>query len=127
MPDFHDRITDFCVGDDLDLRFKVTKIPSGQTVAEAWCTVKEDPDDADENAVFQKHITTVNDEGIGQIEDAGAAGTATLRFDWRKAETILFVPNEVYYHDIQIKLSGGLVSTPFKGLTFPKGQITISD
>lgn len=124
MPDFHDRITDFCVGDDLDIRRKITKIPAGQTVTEAWCTVKKDPEDADEDAVFQKHITGTNVAGVGQIEDDGDGGTAILRFDWTREDTLLFEPDGVLYHDIQIKTSANKISTPFKGLTLPKSQIT---
>jgi hypothetical protein len=123
MPDFRDRIKDFCVGDDFDLRCRVSKIPAGQTVTKAWLTIKIDENDLDAAAVIQKEITTANVAGVGQIEDAGATGTAVLRFDLTRTDTLLLTPDSPYFHDVQIK-SGNKISTPFKGMTIAKQQIT---
>jgi hypothetical protein len=127
MPDFHDRLTDFCVGDDVDLRCRVTRIPAGQTVAHAWLTIKNKLGDVDADAVLQKHITTVNQAGTGQIEDAGATGTAVLRFDLTNDDTMFLKPDSPYFHDVQIKTTAGKISTPFRGLTIAKAQVTIAE
>ena len=127
VPDFRDRIDDFCVGDDLDVRRTIRGIPAGQTVAEAWLTIKENEDDLDPAAIVQKNITTANVAGTGQIEDDGAGGTAILRFDLTRVDTLLLSPDSAYFHDVQIKTSGDKISTPFRGMTLAKKQYTIAE
>ena len=128
MPDFRDRIDVFCVGDDLDVRRTVRKIPAGQTVVEAWLTIKEDEEDSDAEAVLQKHITGTDVPGTGAIEADGSTDQiAVLRFDLTAADTLLLEADAPYFHDVQIKTSAGKLNTPFKGMTIAKQQITVSN
>lgn len=125
MPNFEGTITDFAVGDDITVERTITAVPSGQTITNAWFTVKRRISDTDAQAIFQKTITS-SLTSAGQIDDTGADGTAHLLFYILAAETVLLTPDSSYRYDIQVKLSGGTISTPELGFITAFPQITRS-
>lgn len=127
MPKFDDLIDKFCVGDDIEVRRTITRIPTGQTVSKAWLTIKTDIAHTDAEAVVQKEIDTNSVAGVGQIENTGGAGTAVLRFELTKTDTKLLAPGKSYYHDVQLLTSAGKISTPFRGKTAAKSQVTLAE
>lgn len=125
MPDFDDRIDSFSPGDDVDVRRIVTDLPTGQTVTNAWLTIKEKLEQMDTEAIISKAITTANQSGIGHIEDDGAGDlSATLRFDLREIDTKLLKPLRAYHHEVKIRTNANKVSRPFVGLTIAEDRVT---
>lgn len=92
----------------MEVRRTVSGIPSGLT--KAWLTIKTDKDDLDAAADLQKEITISEVVGTGHIEDAGAGGTATLRFDITGVETAALGYGRRYHYDIQVLDAGGPTS-----------------
>lgn len=126
MPSYESTITDFVAGDDFTIERTITLVPSGQTMINAWLTVKRRISDTDALAVFQKAITTSLIAGIGHIDDTGADGTGHVIFYLIAANTVLLTPYSEYRYDIQVKLSGGAISTPETGviIAFPQSTRT---
>jgi hypothetical protein len=124
MPNYEATITNFAAGDDLSIERTITTVPSGQTMSTAWLTVKRSVSDTDVQAVFQKEITSALVAGEGQIDDTGADGTAHLIFYLAAADTVLLTPLSDYRYDIQVKLSGGGISTPEIGVITAFPQMT---
>jgi len=112
-PTLNETITGFVTGDNLEVRRVITDLPAA--IATAWFTVKQSERQDDDDALIKKEITTSDDPGVGQVEDAGGAGSSgDLRFD--------FVPDDTesmgdlrWTYDIQLKLSTGEIYTPEKG------------
>jgi len=118
-------ITGLVAGDDWTIRRTVVAIPTGQSLVMAWFTVKNNVNDEDTAAVLQKEIDLADDPGVGQIEDSGAGdGTAVLRFDLTKDNTLLFKPYVKYEYDVQVKTSAGKYNTPDRGLLIANSQVT---
>lgn len=103
------------VGDDLDVLRTVEDIPSGLTLAKAYFTVKADLTDPDGSAVVQKTVTTASGAD-GQIEDAGADGTGTIRFILDNADTDA-MGNRWLDYDVVVVYSNG------KSETLEVGQV----
>jgi hypothetical protein len=111
-------------GNQFPIRRIITRIPAAVTVDEAWLTLKAGLTDADPG-LFQKHITTVNVAGTGQIEDNGAVRTnAKVRFDLLAADTTLMVAETQYYFDIKLLFSSGDLLTIERGLTSSEERVT---
>lgn len=124
MSTLTESITGFVVGDDLEIRRTVSELSA--PIAIAWLTVKLYAEQADEDAILQKEITTDDEAGIGQIENAGSAEVdGELRFDLTQANTTALGTLE-YVHDIQIKLTSGKVFTLEKGTMQLTGDVTRS-
>lgn len=126
MANFSDRIKGFCAGDDIEVRRTVKNPPAGQTIVQAWLTIKAKLTDTDDEAALKKIITTANLPGVGQIEAPGAESTV-LRFELTRTDTLLLTPDSAYFHDVQIKTSADKISTPFKGLTLAARQVTLAE
>lgn len=124
MPNFEGTITNFVAGDDITVERTITLVPSGQTITNAWFTVKRNVTDTDALAVFQKTITTSLVANVGHIDDTGADGTGHLMFYIVAAQTILLTPYSEYRYDIQVKLNGGAISTPETGVIIAFPQMT---
>lgn len=129
MANLNDNIEGGVLGDNWTIKREITKIPDGQTVTKAWLTVKQvvDDDPNDTLALFQKEITpsaTVS----GQITDPGSgAGVdrrAEVLFLILPANTFAWEDNDAKQWDVQIKLSGGTVSTEFRGTIKGKKGVT---
>jgi len=106
-------ITGFVVGDDLEIQRTVTELLAPIEVA--WLPVKRHPGQSDEEARLQKRITTTNDPGTGYITDTGGPDIdGDLRFDLTQADTANLGTRK-YVHDIQIRLTSGMVYTIEKG------------
>lgn len=106
-------ITGYVAGDDLEIRRSVSGV--GEAVTDAWLTIKRYAGQPDSAAVMQKHVTTVDVEGTGQIEVAGDADTpAEIRFDLTPANTLALGVSP-WVFDIQVKSDSGKVYTPVKG------------
>lgn len=113
MSDLAVQITGFVVGDDLEIQRTVTGLLAPIEVA--WLTVKRHPGQPDEEARLQKRITTTNDPGTGYITDTGGPDVdGDLRFDLTQADTANLGARK-YVHDIQIRLTSGMVYTIEKG------------
>lgn len=115
MPTLDARIDNVVAGDDIQITRTITSVPSGETLTDAWFTVKEHPDDTDAAAIIDKQITSVDVPGTGQITDTGADETGAVRFDLTDADTALLVPGRDYYWDIQVKTSAAAIYTPTAG------------
>lgn len=119
------KIRNKTAGDDWTIRRRVPNVPSGQQIAEAWFTVKENLEQEDSAAIIQKHVTsTVEEVGVGQIEQTGASGTAIIRFDLVPSETVLLKPWMTYYYDFQVLTNIGKYDTPDDGTIIAAPQVT---
>jgi hypothetical protein len=116
MPNLNGEIKGFICGDDIDVFLDITDLPIGQTLVEAYLTVKAKTSDSDPG-IFQKIITTISAPGSGHIEDDGALdGTARLRFELTAVNTTLLTPGTPYRYDIQVCTSAGKTYTPEVGI-----------
>lgn len=118
-------IADFYIGDNLDIEREVTNVPVGQTITNAWFTVKRKYTDLDADAVMQKAITGVS-SAAGIILDTGADGTGRIKFTLLPTDTVLFSALSEYIYDIQIKTSAGGIYTKESGTIIGNPQITIT-
>ena len=124
MSTLTESITGFVVGDDLEIRRTVSELSA--SIAIAWLTVKQYPEQTDEDAALQKEIITDDEAGVGQIENAGGVDVdGELRFDLTQENTTALGTLE-YMHDIQIKLTSGKVFTLEKGTLQLTGDVTRS-
>lgn len=120
MPNLADNIEGFVLGDTFRIERDITGIPDGQVISKAWLTVKEevDNDPSDTVVLFQKVITTAANAD-GQITEAGVGSfpdrSGHVLFNALPANTFAWENNSAKQWDIQIKLSGGSVNTPFRG------------
>lgn len=123
-------------GNDFDVEKVTTAIPEGETATKAWMTVKVDEDDTDENAIWQKEITTSDQPTVGHITDAGSGSgadrSATLLFRLQPAETEAVEPAEAdrifrYHYSVKVLLSNGDLKTPFKGHIWAAKGVTDAD
>src|SRR5215831_3025393 len=102
MSNLNSVISDFTAGSSLTVRRTVTRLPNGSLIQTAVFTVKPaepGPDNAD---IILKTITTVDQSGVGQVENEGGTGTCQLRFELTEADTILLTPNQPYYYWIAV-------------------------
>lgn len=134
MPNFNAEISGFAVGDYITVRRTINRtssnLPTGETITQAWFTVKENITDADGSAIVQKVITTVDDPGNnGHIEEDGGSGAGTadpvLRFDFLSADTEAIDTNHRWY-DIQVKTSTNAIYTGEKGEIWGEDDVTTS-
>lgn len=117
MPVTDDLIT-VVPGDDLSVERPVTNIPTGDSLAESWFAVKESPrwDDDTEALIGPKHISTLNNVGVGQITDDGAGDeVGEVRFDLSYSETVLLDPTKTYYTQIKHLTTNGFRYTSHLG------------
>ncbi len=122
MSDLAVEITGFVVGDDLEIRRTVTELLAPIEVS--WLTVKHHPGQPDEEARLQKRITTTNDPGTGYITNTGGLDIdGDLRFDLTQADTA-DLGTRRYVHDIQIRLTSGMVYTIEKGTIQLEADVT---
>ena len=112
-------------GDKFSLRRTVRGVPSGATISGSILTLKSTIATADPG-LFQKSITSSNVAGTGQIENTGASGVGTIRFDLDDSDTLLMAADTEYFFDIQITLSNGDIYTLETGVTSAKAQVTTS-
>ena len=121
-------ITGLVVGDNMDVIRTITGIPSGQVLTDGWLTIKENPDDPDEDAIIQKHITTDYVAGEGQITDDGETDQeGEAIFELTAANTALFQAGYRYHYDIQFKTDADKIGTLEIGTITPLQQITETD
>ena len=122
MSDLAVEITGFVVGDDLEIQRTVTELLAPIEVA--WLTVKHHPGQPDEDARLQKRITTTNVPGTGYITNTGGLDIdGDLRFDLTQADTAN-LGSRKYVHDIQIRLTSGMVYTIEKGTVQLEADVT---
>ena len=112
-------------GDKFSIRRTVRGVPSGITISGSILTLKSTIATADPG-LFQKSITSSNVAGTGQIENTGASGVGTLRFDLDDSDTLLMAADTEYFFDIQVTLSSGDIYTLESGVTSAKAQVTTS-
>jgi len=108
-------ISDFTAGSSLTVRRTVTRVPNGSLIQAAVFTVKAaeaGPDNAD---IIVKTITTIDQCGVGEVENEGGTGTCQLRFELTETDTILLTPSQVYYYWIDVSLDAGASTTVEKG------------
>lgn len=132
MADMNDRISpaDGLVGGDhFNVRRTVTDLPNARTVVRAWMTAKLSRSDPDDEAAFQKEITSSDVPTVGVIEDPGS-GTgsdrqAVLLFRLQPADTQAVEGSNAYYFDVQVKLDDDTISTPFVGKIKAEEDLTV--
>lgn len=131
MADMNDRISpaDGLVGGDhFNVRRTVTDLPNARTVVRAWMTAKLSRSDPDDEAAFQKEITSSDVPTVGVIEDPGS-GTgsdrqAVLLFRLQPADTQP-VSGSTHHFDVQVKLDDDSVHTPFVGKIKAEEGLTV--
>jgi len=118
-------ISDFFVGDNVDIERDISNIPVGETLTTAWFTVKRKITDTDADAIMQKVINS-GSNGDGVISDIGIDGTGHVKFTLSSSETLLLSPSSEYFYDIQVKTSGDRIFTKDFGKIIGNPQITIT-
>ena len=104
----------------------VSRSGATRTVTSAWLTVKSKETGADGSSTFDAdggklQITTTNNSGVGQILNAA---TPELRFDLTAANTEKLNAHQLYYFDVQVKMSDGSIYTVERGTLTPDKGIT---
>lgn len=117
-------ITGIVRGDSFQIIRTVTGLPAGETIAQAWFTIKVSANDTDANAKLQKVITESTSAGTGVITDNVAGSSCSLRFDIGGTDWDLLRAGKSYRYDIQVKTSGGGIYTPEDGTFVAKPEIT---
>lgn len=132
MPTLGDTISGFVQGNDLELDCPVKNIPTGQTLVEAWLTIKIKITDTDPG-ILQKVINLTDQPGIGQITDdgggtapGGVIGVGQLRFDLTPTDTAILVGGTKYFYDIKVKTSLSKYYTTDSGTIVSTGWVTRS-
>lgn len=120
MPTFNGIISNFVVGDDIDIERTVSQIPSGQSIDYAWFTVRFY--ERSSAIILQKEITTtLTPHGV--IEST-ISGAYRLTFTLSGMDTIKFEPDNDLHYDIQTRTTANKIYTPEKGVLTGKIQIT---
>lgn len=110
-------IDHFAQGDDIVLSpFTVANVPAGDSLADAWLTVKASTFDLDSARIFEKHITPILAVGEGGISGVD------LRFDLTNANTVLLIAGWIFYWSIKCRTQLGKIGTPFGGVFITKPQ-----
>lgn len=107
-------ITDFVIGDALQIQRTIQAIPSGQLVSKAWFTVKRKFSDTDINALIDKVITAVA-TADGVIEATGSNGTAIINFYLSASDTDNLTPLAEYKYAVKLLFASGQPYTPETG------------
>jgi len=115
----------FVRGDAFPIYRIYTRVPAGQTITNAWLTVKNEPTDADNAALFQKAVSTIPTSD-GHVEDNGSQGVARIRFDLTVEDNREPTAGVAYYYDIQIRTSNGEIHTPENGFEVWREEVTLS-
>lgn len=111
MSDFKAKINEIIVGDDYDVVRAVSELPDGETVSEAWFTVKENH--WDEAVVAEVHITTSYSPLYGGVTDTGSGDMeAEMIFHLHGGLTDNFSPYFKYIYSIRIKTPSGKYYSP---------------
>ncbi len=97
-----------------------------RTVTSAWLTIKSKETGADGSSTFDAdgsklQITTTDNPGVGQILNAT---TPELRFDLSAANSVKLNAHQLYYFDVQVKMSDGSLYTVERGTVTPEKGIT---
>lgn len=123
MANLNGTITNVVSGDDFQVVRTIDNISVGQSIVEAWFTIKEN--NWDNVYIFQKHITTIDVSTQGVIWDTGDTDTiANLRFNLLATDTSDLRPFYQYVYDIQVKTNAGQLYTPEIGTFIPQASIT---
>lgn len=114
-------------GDDYDVIRTVTVIPSGDSIAKAWLTVKQNDTDLDASALVLLAITTAS-TAEGQITDSGAGDlSGAITFRLAPAHTRL-IGTTLRKYDIQVKSTNGKVYTVETGnIVAEQPEVTVVD
>lgn len=118
-------INDFVRGDSYQLPRTVTItdiLPDN--LSKAWLTVKRSIADSDEQAVFQKTVTTTLSED-GHIDEAGSESAAGhLYFLLTAADTNALAALLLYHYDIKVLSSGGATRVVESGRITASSAVT---
>lgn len=121
-------LTKFVSGDTWRLNRTCSNVSNAAansaTVTTVYWTVKTDPTLPDASAIFQRVITT-SLTSSGQITDAAPAdGTISFYAIALSTQTILCVPGQEYYYDLQAITSAGGVYTLETGIIIAQQGVT---
>lgn len=113
-------------GDTRKIQRTFTGLPSGETIAKAWLTVKTTPS-ASDPGLFQVEITTTL-TSAGQITDATSTdGQIGMYFIISGTNSTLATGGAEYLYDIQVKTSTNTIHTLVMGtVTFYDGVTAAS-
>jgi len=124
MAVLNQRITSLVAGDTWPFYMTYSISTSGITFSKIYLTIKNDPTDADVDALVQKSVTT-SATTSGQItDDATAGGSIAFNIYVAKTESVLLTPGEDYYYDFQGIGSDGAVYTFETGIITPAQGVT---
>jgi len=115
MSNLNSIISNFAAGSSLTLRRTVMRLPDGSLIQSAVFTVKAVEPGPDNPETIVKTIRTIDQSGVGQIENQGTDGTCQLRFELTETDTMLLEPNRPYYYWIEVFLDRGPSTTVEKG------------
>jgi hypothetical protein len=119
------QIKDIAIGDAKRIQRVYTTLPTGITITKAWMTAKKSESLDDDDALFQKEITT----GLtadGQITDPETTdGALGMFFELLPADSTDAKPDIEYIYDIQVLTSDGKPHTMEKGTIAFIKQVTI--
>lgn len=114
-------------GDDFDIIRTITLIPTGDSIAKAWLTVKRSESETDAQGLFQLAITTAS-TASGQVTDTGAidlVGAVTFKISPTNSRLIGSTPR---HYDMQIKSTLGKIYTAESGdIACEQAEVTVVD
>ncbi len=121
-------LRDAVIGNSYQIERTVSNVPAGETVDEAWFTLKRRTTDADMNAAIQKHITPVAVIGQGIIINTSPESeSAILQFNIAPDDWADVLGQVLYVYDIKVLTSGGAVDTFEFGDFVAEGQVTSAE
>jgi hypothetical protein len=113
-------------GDTVAIVRTVTGVPTGDTLATAWFTVKSKTADLDAAAIMSLEITSVETDN-GQITDTGADQTGAVRFVILPADYGNVEAGKNYHYDIQVLTTDGVLSTLEVGRVTWQADVTLAE
>jgi hypothetical protein len=127
MADLEGLIEGVVRGDAYDIIRDIGNIPTGQTIVEAWLTIKEEFWYTSSQATIVKLIdSNITNDGFIQ-DDGNTDGIGKVVFSLQESETIRLHEWFRYSYDIQVKTSANKIFTPEFGILIAHPGVTDPD
>ena len=118
MPEFFGTIGGFTNNSYIGLRWTVSGVPAGSTIATGELIIKPTETSSDSASIIDKTITPSNVAGTGQVEDVGSTGVGIIRFDMPPSDTVKLIPGTKYTYWVEIVLNTSEKTIVEKGTIF---------